>query len=280
LIATTPESAGVTDIGGRENNEDSFSILARGQLIVVADGMGGHAGGDQASAQAVSSTAKCLDEFDLGLLEDAEPGSQSQMVKKLLLAMIDRANADIFKLNDGATGRGRMGTTLTLAYVAAKCLHIAWVGDSRVYLLRRGILTQLSDDHTLNYELFKRGLMSREELRATTAGHGSNVITRSLGADSVEPDYLEVPLEDGDILLCCSDGLNNSVPPELLQKHLMQEGGVQEISAALVQNALALSARDNVTAVVTRVRMPAAAPGSAVVRRRSWLQQLRDWLLS
>lgn len=263
------EVVGFSHIGGRESNEDVFSILADGKLIVVADGMGGHAGGDQASAQAVSTVSRLLDNFDLNALSKVEPAMQAQMIKTLLLSMIKEANADIHALNNGAKGRDRMGTTLTLVYVGAHRLHIAWVGDSRVYIAGSGELVQLTDDHTLNYELFKCGQLTKAELRADTSGRGSHIITRSLGVDKAEPDYLESPVSEGDVVLCCSDGLNNSVSSAVLKKHLSAPVNVQNICAALIEEALSAGASDNVTAVVTRI--PAQKP------QRLWLRKLRSW---
>ncbi len=270
---TRLRNAGGTHIGGRENNEDCFGILADGQLIVVADGMGGHAGGDRASSEAVDSVSS--DSSD-GWLKNAEKASldpQDIEVKAMLLEMIARANTRISVLNAGATGLERMGTTVTLSFITGKWLHISWVGDSRVYLLRGKVLTQLNDDHTINYELYRLGKMTKEALRADTSGRGSNVITRSLGGPSVVADYLKVALEDGDIVLCCSDGLNNSLTPDELQQQLSLQAKVEEITASLLNEALKAGARDNVTAVVTKV----AIEGEKV-SGRGWLQALRQWL--
>ncbi|MBI5173146.1 MAG: serine/threonine-protein phosphatase [Candidatus Melainabacteria bacterium] len=247
----TVQTAGVTHIGGRENNEDAFSILCGGRLLVVADGMGGHAGGDQASAQAVSSVAALTQPLLNDLADRGEDPSTA--IKNLLLEAIEKANSDIAALNGSASGRNRMGTTLTLVYIGRQRLHIAWVGDSRVYLMRQGKLLQLNDDHTLNYELYRLGKMTREELRSETSGRGSNVITRSLGVNRVEPDYMEEPLQEGDIVLACSDGLNNSVSPALLVSHLSKEGKMEELVNELLQEALQAGARDNVTVVASEI---------------------------
>lgn len=247
------ESAGVTDIGGRENNEDAFVILAAGRLIVVADGMGGHAGGDQASAQAIATVTRLLSELDLERLEKLSTEEQSSSIRAFLLGMIQQANADIQALNEGAQGRNRMGTTLTLVFVGAKTLHFAWVGDSRVYILRDSQLLQLTDDHTINYELYRLGQMTKSELRACTSGRGSHIITRSLGVGTVEADYQEEPLLGDELLLCCSDGLNNSVPHAVLTETLVAGGTAEAISKELMRKALEANASDNVTAIVTKL---------------------------
>lgn len=265
----TVQAAGVTHIGGRENNEDAFSILCGGRLLVVADGMGGHAGGDQASAQAVSSVAALAPPILNDLADKSEePSAVSAAIKNLLLEAIEKANSDIAALNGSASGRNRMGTTLTLVYIGRQRLHIAWVGDSRVYLMRQGKLLQLNDDHTVNYELYRLGKMTRQELRSETSGRGSNVITRSLGVNRVEPDYMEEPLQEGDIVLACSDGLNNSVSPALMGSHLSKPATMEELVNGLLQEALQAGARDNVTVVAAGISNTC----------RSWGHRLWSWL--
>lgn len=223
--------SGSTHCGGRASNEDAFSVLMNKRLLVVADGMGGHSGGALASAAACLSVQKEADCYDAGEKPD---------IQAFLRHCTARAHEAITALNGDRRGRERMGSTLTMVYLDDAEMHMVWVGDSRVYLLRAGELIQLTVDHSLPYQ--------------------PNVITRSLGHNSAQPDYRKEVLKEGDIVLLCSDGLNNTLSEAVLLEKLSAAANAAAIDESLMQAALAGSPKDNVTVLVAKHIVPPAAP--------------------
>lgn len=249
------QSAGATHIGGRDKNEDKFVVLLDGRLVLVADGMGGHEAGEVASGMVVESLSRQVQ----GLALDGADFNAEVFLK----AALDVANAEVYAAKQADALLHKMGSTATVACVVGRTLHVVWAGDSRVYVLRKGALIQVNDDHVLNYELYLLGRMTREQMRAAGS---SNVITRYVGGKSCQAVYTSFPLEDGDVVLTCSDGLSNTLKDAQMVEHLwgldrsaVEPNGLSlDVSTAaltLVQAAVDLKARDNVTAVVTTVEL-------------------------
>jgi PPM family protein phosphatase len=230
-----------TDIGRvRERNEDA--ILVSPPLFVVADGMGGHRGGDVASHIAVETMEE---------LEGEDGGSLAEHVRRANRAVWDRSSED-----QGLTG---MGTTLTAARIDGDSVALAHVGDSRAYLLRDGTLRQLTDDHTLVARMVRAGEITEEE--AEVHPH-KNVMTRALGTEeTVEVDEDAVALEDGDRLLLCSDGLTGMVTEDQIQAILEANPDPQTAAERLVRSANRAGGVDNISVVVLAAT---AEPGDAV----------------
>ncbi len=227
--------AGVaTDVGRvREGNEDAFAIEP--PLYAVADGMGGHRGGEVASQLALQTV---VERFRAG------QGSLADQVQAANRAVYERSATD-----RKVTG---MGTTLTAATVAGDRAHLVHVGDSRAYLLRAGALRQLTEDHTLVNRMLKAGEITERE--AAVHPH-RNVILRALGQDpDVTIDEQDVGLIEGDRLLLCSDGLTVMVPEDQLQAILEATAGApQEAAERLVRAANGAGGIDNITVVVLDV---------------------------
>jgi protein phosphatase len=241
------ESFGKTDIGGRANNEDAFALHRGDKLLVVADGMGGHLDGEMASATACQSLATSA---------QAAPASfdSTEAAKAWLVQALQDAHQAVIKLNNSEVGLQRMGTTATLALVDGSKLLVAWAGDSRVYRLRGTTLDLVNDDHVLKYEVWRLGHLSNEEWDAYRRGYTSNVITRSLGCSGkLDVDFREVEIAAGDVILTCSDGLNNSLTEAQLIAILSSGKAAKDIVEELIKAALAAKASDNVTAVVSVV---------------------------
>lgn len=219
-----------TDIGKvREVNEDAFLVEA--PLYAVADGMGGHRGGDVASSLALETVEARFLEGD---------GSLADQVRAANGAVHDRSVAD-----RAVSG---MGTTLTAVIVEDATARLAHVGDSRAYLLRAGDLRQITTDHTLVARMVKAGEISPEE--ASVHPH-RNVITRSLGTEpSVVVDEDEIPLLDGDRLLLCSDGLTSMVEHDQILAILEAEPDPQRAADRLVRAANRAGGVDNITVLV------------------------------
>jgi PPM family protein phosphatase len=224
------EVGSATDIGRvRERNEDS--VLVSPPLYVVADGMGGHRGGQVASQVALEAME--------GLATEGR-GSLADHVHRANRAVWDRSVED-----ERLSG---MGTTLTAAQIDGASALIAHVGDSRAYLLRDGSLQQLTTDHTLVARMVKSGEITEAE--AEVHPH-KNVLTRALGTDEeVEVDEDSIALVDGDRLLLCSDGLTGMVTEDQIQAILENSDQPQQAADRLVKAANRAGGIDNITVVV------------------------------
>ena len=221
----------------REGNEDS--VYAGPRLLAVADGMGGHAAGEVASAVAIAAIAQ---------LDEDAPGSD------LLDALRDRAvsaNAHLRDMVAGDPALDGMGTTLTAFLFAGSRLGMLHIGDSRAYLLREGQLTQITHDHTLVQTLVDEGRISEEE--ASTHPQRS-LITRALdGRDGIEPDLSVREVRVGDRYLLCTDGLTGPVGRNETLQEALELPDPQESCDRLVQLALRGGGPDNVTVIVADV---------------------------
>ncbi len=238
-----------TDLGRvRDNNEDKFEfhepedpavLAAKGRFYGVADGMGGHSAGQIACELALKTV---IHSYYLSPSADIEAG---------LRQAIDEANALIFDTARMIPERHGMGTTLTAAVVRDDRITIAQVGDSRAYLIRGGAITQITEDHSWVAEQVRLGAMSLEDAQASPF---RNIITRSIGtAATIEPDILEHPLEAGDILVLCSDGLNGHLDATEI-RDLAAAHSPSVAAMRLVEKANERGGRDNITALVLSVR--------------------------
>ncbi len=204
-------SAGGSDVGRvREQNEDSYLIAEEAGLYVVADGMGGHLGGQMASKIAVKTVHEQVDGVSNEIVAGADTDPlESSPVPRLLALAVRQACAAIYKAAQEDPELSGMGTTCTAMLVHAGRAFIAHVGDSRCYLQRGDRILQVTDDHSLVNEQIKAGLITREQARSSRL---KNIITRSVGFErDVAVDTYALPLEIGDRLLMCSDGLTNFV---------------------------------------------------------------------
>ncbi|WP_241794934.1 PP2C family serine/threonine-protein phosphatase [Microbacterium sp. C5A9] len=236
--ALTVSWAGVTDVGRRrETNQDAY--LAAYPLFIVADGMGGHAGGEIAS----SSTVKRLE-----AVAAAGNVERASIEGALELAVADIA--DHPETTDEGTG-----TTLTGIFLEFSDGEPHWVslniGDSRVYLLRDDRLVQVTTDHSVVQELIASGKISPEEAE----GHPySNVITRAVGASELTaPDYMALDLRAGDRFVICSDGLTKELTDYGIQHFLRENADPADAVDAMLAAALENGGRDNVTLVIVQV---------------------------
>ena len=237
----------------RSQNQDRYLIVDQ-TLFLVADGMGGHVGGEVA-AQVTVDTLRTLS--TRGNQHDLEPGTSILLRSEDVVARIEAANLTILQRADDDPDLRGMGTTLTgLAVIEGDAtspalLLIVNVGDSRTYWLRGGELEQLSEDHSVVGELQREGKLSASEART----HKSrSVLTRALGVEpNVECDVLEVVPIVGDRFLICSDGLPTELADATIASTLRRLGDPGEAAAALVRDAVDHGGRDNVTVIVVDV---------------------------
>jgi protein phosphatase len=223
-----------TDIGLiRERNEDSY--LVEDPLFAVADGMGGHRGGDVASRLALETLGSVFASGDAVALAE----------------QVQEANRAVFARSRRDRAVAGMGTTLTAALIDGDRARLAHIGDSRAYLLRDRELRMLTEDHTLVQQMLRQGEISEHE-----AGRHPqrSVVTRALGMDaSVPVDEIVVDLRPGDRLLLCSDGLTSMVSDDDVRSVLEAEPDTERAAAALVRAANEAGGADNTTVILIDV---------------------------
>ncbi len=225
----------------RPGNEDSLHTDVRAGLFVVADGMGGHAAGEVASEMAVGIIADEL--RSVKDIDDSVIAQVGQAMKRANLAIFERTLTEVDKQG--------MGTTASVLLLRDGKYLIGQVGDSRVYLLREGVLHQLTKDHSYVQEQVDAGFLTPEQARYHPY---SNVITRCVGASAdVEPDTYTGPVKQGDTFLVASDGLTGMVDDRRLQTLLQSRANAQRVVDALISEANGRGGLDNITAIVVRV---------------------------
>jgi protein phosphatase len=248
-------SGGATHVGMvRTNNEDCYRIVPSLNLFVLADGMGGEAHGEVASALAVETVVKhCLEgeeKPDTQLLGEARPELTPK--SRRLLSAAHLANQRVYESAVEHPEQQGMGATLTIAWIDGEHLSIAHVGDSRVYLLRTGQLQQLTSDHSLVAEQVRRGILTASEAEQSNL---QSVLLRALGTQpTVDVDIEQVGLFPGDVLLLCSDGLTRMVTEPEIAGTLQAEPHPERAAAKLVEHANESGGIDNVSVIVVSIK--------------------------
>jgi serine/threonine protein phosphatase PrpC len=245
MTGSFPPDAGPLEIAGgsasdvgkrRAVNEDSY--LCADPIYLVADGMGGHDAGDRASAAVVGAFLPLAGRGDLEATDVVEA--------------IARANAAVRAISQGLE-RGAGSTMAGIAIVNHEGLH-RWlvfnIGDSRVYRLRDGELTQVTVDHSVAQELVDQGRLERAEM---SRYGGRNVITRAVGAADSPSDYWLLPVVNGERFMVCSDGLTVELDDEVIRAMLTMGGPARRSAGSLARAAVEAGGRDNVTVVVVDV---------------------------
>lgn len=232
----------VSDKGNkRESNQDSYLANESLGLFVVADGMGGHSGGEVASSLAVQTL-----EQEIKIVKNAPLPSREKLYKAYEQASVrifDKAATDSPELLG-------MGTTMVSCYLDNKRIFISNVGDSRCYLYSDQYLWQVTEDHSLMNEQIRSGLLRPDQMANFT---GRNVITRSVGYERlVHPDIVDREVSVGETYLLCSDGLTGMVTDQKIVE-IFNSKPLQEVALALIQAALANGGDDNVTVLLIHI---------------------------
>jgi len=248
------QAAGMTDIGlVRKNNEDNFGYDLRQGIFVVCDGMGGQQAGELASKIAVDTI--------LGYYRDAHDASQAGGLQfegvsqraATLAGAIQLANQAIHEAGARDISVAGMGSTIVAVAVEGNLFSIANVGDSRIYLIRKNEVAQLTQDHSLVMEQVRRGLMTLEEAENSRM---QNVIVRALGTDeTVEPDLADHEFTSEDVLLLCSDGLSRYVKDEKMAEAVNQES-LDQACTDLIEAAKVGGSDDNISCLLIRANSP------------------------
>ena len=242
------QSRGLTDVGRvRHANQDAFSIEDRENIYIVADGMGGHAGGEIASNLCIEQIVKNI-KSQSHIFASNSHHPNGQMIHSMI-ASVNFASTKIYERALEDPSLKGMGTTATVGKIVDNFLYLAHVGDSRCYLVRCNLIYQLTNDHSLVFEQVKAGLITQEE---SEIHHLRNVITRSVGYQEEEDvDTVVIELESDDYLVLCSDGLHGKVSDKEISTTVSKSGlnAVQE----LLQLANERGGEDNITIVVLKV---------------------------
>jgi protein phosphatase len=244
-------SCGMTDVGvKRTNNEDNYLINEELQLFVVCDGMGGHVGGEFASAIAVNTVEEVISAMEFQPSSPSGPVDAADVLREKLRYAVRLAGKRIYEKAVEEPEYKGMGTTCLALLVAAGNAYLAHVGDSRGYLVREGRIEQLTEDHSLVNEKIKAGLLTPEQAKTHKL---KNIITRSLGyMEDVEVDLQVRALRRGDRYVLCSDGLSNLMDTAEIGDAVL-EYGPQESVRRLIQIACDRGGDDNITTIVARV---------------------------
>jgi len=237
-----------TDIGRkRSQNQDSVAVNVELGLFVVADGMGGHRGGETASAMAVE------------IVPESVRRAQRQAEwdpREVLTIALQEANRAIFQRSVEQPQLQGMGTTTTALLFKDGVLTIGHIGDSRCYFIRPKELWQATRDHSLVQEKLRAGLITRQELKTDRM---KNVITRSVGfEENVDVEIYQMQVRSGDAFLVCSDGLSGQVDDpgllQLVQRDLFDGHDIQHAVRDLIDAANANGGDDNITTVLIEVK--------------------------
>ncbi|MFQ5431881.1 MAG: PP2C family protein-serine/threonine phosphatase [Nitrospinota bacterium] len=240
----------------RKNNEDYMLVAAELGLYMLADGMGGHLGGEEASKLALTTIKRFFEENpniteeEINKLQEF-PDSLSLSARKLSYAII-KANADIIKKAETDPDLNGMGTTIVAIHESLGDLYLSHVGDSRIYMLRDGTFRQVTEDHSVFNEEKKRGILSVAQLKEMPFGKR---LVRALGhMDKSLVDLQVVHPQRGDVFLLCSDGLTDMVEDEGIEQTLKESSeDMEKAGNELVRKALNGGGADNISIVLLRI---------------------------
>ena len=245
-----------TDTGPvRDSNEDAFLVDLDNGIFVIADGMGGHAAGEVASAMAVETAHAILigaeDPDETRLVRDVEAIDSADVLRERLRYAMNQASVTIRRESEGRPETKGMGTTLVVAMIEGDQAHLAHVGDSRAYLWREGRLVRLTRDHTVVQQEIDAGRLTPELARLVPHKH---ILTQSVGYHGpVEPDTTTRWLEKGDVFLLCTDGLTDPLDDDAIAK-IVGSTPLETLPDVLVDAALAGGGEDNITVLVIGVK--------------------------
>ena len=228
----------------REVNEDAFAAILDAHIYMVADGVGGNSAGEVASRTAIRTVVEQVENAPL------EPTGDELDVRRYFTRCLELANASVKAVGESFPENSGLATTLVLCYIEDETAYFVNVGDSRGYLYRDGQLTRITEDHSYVNTLVRMGVLTEEEARHHKRG---NVITRAIGAeDTVTGDLFPIELQEGDVLLLCTDGLHGEVLPGQMEQLMAEHEDMQELCDALVDAANENGGRDNITCITLR----------------------------
>jgi serine/threonine protein phosphatase PrpC len=241
-------ASGYTDVGKvREVNQDSFAAIDLIGLYIVADGMGGHAAGEKASLSAVTTAIEIFSAYDFD--EQRLSGSDVTLgIEDVIKIALKEANNRIIQASISSIHLQGMGTTEVISVYHNDHIYFGNVGDSRGYLIRSDGIRQLTRDHSVVQDLKDQGLITEEEAKVHPY---RNVITRCLGMQAdIDVDTFSMPLEPGDRILMCTDGLTNLVSNDEIKEFVLGNAELENACRKLVDTANERGGHDNITVVL------------------------------
>lgn len=228
----------------RDNNQDSYFVMPEEGIFLVADGVGGHTHGELASRTAMTDIAAFVRDNPI------PAGADTDLIKQYFCNLTQLVNEHIYSIAGEQAPRG-MATTLIILYIEKNMAHVLNVGDSRVYLIRDGVMNQITEDHTFVNTLVKRGIISEAEAKTHP---DRNMITKAIGADrTIEPDFYTFSIKENDVVLMCTDGLYNEVSSETIVKMASEENDMRKLCSDLVDRANSHGGGDNITVVSVKI---------------------------
>jgi protein phosphatase len=239
-----------TDVGQvRKLNEDAYTVIPQQGVFVVCDGMGGAAAGEVASQLAIETVQKHMSSNENNAATVSPAGFLARTER--LAEAVRESNRAIYELAQEDRKKAGMGTTFVGVWVEDNIASVAHVGDSRAYLWHNDKIEPLTEDHSLVEAQVKAGVIRRDQVEESKI---RSVLLRALGQEpQVEVDLAEVPLQPGDYLLLCSDGLTRVVPDSGLARAIAALRDPQRICDYLIQTANSRGGPDNITVVVVHV---------------------------
>ncbi len=251
LIATMRRGIAIEDTNVDRSELREKDRQEEGYVFVLADGMGGMASGNEASRLAIVTGWELVNSAPHWHL-DFKRKSDIEDLKQTVSDYFNRVNQKVFSEASKDVSREGMGTTLTVAYIADNSVFVIHLGDSRAYLYNQKKLEQITSDHTLAQELAQAGQIKRDDVKKHRY---RNVLSRYIGSpdEGVGPQFSQLPLEEGNRLLLCSDGLTDLVDDKVIAQVLANEPTPKGAVDALIDQALQAGGRDNVTVIVANI---------------------------
>ena len=262
---------GFSDTGRvRHNNEDSIGYDSALGLLVLADGMGGHLGGEVASSESVNSIIEHVQQA-LPTLNSGEIDAASGFTLESVCVQesIERANDLIYKRSNAEAELRGMGTTIVVMLFYDNRFSLAHIGDSRCYRFRGEKLEQITKDHSLLQELIDRGFYTPEEAKNSL---NKNLVTKALGIDpTIAPDVQEELVMKNDIYLLCSDGLTDLVDDEYISLTIKRfSANLEEAAKQLISKANQNGGKDNISVILCRINEDFS-------ESKGWFKKLVEW---
>ena len=242
----------LTDTGTAKNtNEDSYHLDHDLNLYIVADGMGGQAAGDVASATAVKVVTKYVNDRRGTIRAFERSGQDRGSILMILEEAVRLASLTLYEMSRENLSQRGMGTTVSCLLITAQRGFIAHVGDSRIYVVRQSDVIQLTEDHSLVNQLIRQGRMTPDEVKQASY---KDAVTRAVGVYAdVQVDTLDFELAAGDIFLLCTDGLSGALKDRREVHDLIDARGIKAAPKAFVDLARSRGGEDNITSIVIRV---------------------------
>ena len=261
----------ITDPGRvRGHNEDCVESRPEQGIVVLADGMGGYNAGEVASGMATSLIASGLTQtWNKDVLKRMDRDGAIALSQSTLQTQVKLANTAIYEAAQKDPHCAGMGTTLVACMFYDNFLTVGHIGDSRLYRMRNDALEQVTRDHSLLQEQIDSGLITKEDARSS---HNKNLVTRAVGIDpDVEAEIHTYDVQEGDIFLLCTDGLNDMIEDDEIQMTLIALRSNLELTAQqLVQAANDAGGRDNVSVMLVRIVKNFGVERGLWARMKSW----------